>query len=243
MRNNQGERIEKAWWSLSLALAIGWVSTAQSGPVIFQGPNGTFSVSVKSLSEKRWDTVLRQKYDYSCGSAAIATLLTYHYEIPIAEDVVFKSMFAAGDQQQIRRVGFSLLDMKRFLDGKGLQSDGFRMTLDKFASIGVPGITLINTNGYKHFVVVKGIEGDRVLIGDPALGTRIVRRGQFEKQWNGAVLAARGEFMTARQHFNEERDWQVRPQAPIGEGVARNGLGTFTLTLPLTLPGRVEFGR
>lgn len=235
--------MEKAWWSLGLALAIGWVSTAQSGPVTFQGPNGMFSVPVKSLSEKRWDTVLRQKYDYSCGSAAIATLLTYHYEMPIAEDVVFKSMFAAGDQQQIRRIGFSLLDMKRFLDGKGLQSDGFRMSLDKFASIGVPGITLINTNGYKHFVVVKGIEEGRVLIGDPALGTRIVRRDQFEKLWNGAVLAARRQFMIARQHFNEERDWQVRPKAPIGEGVARNGLGTFTLTLPLTLPGRVEFGR
>ncbi len=221
-----------------IACVIGF-STAQGGNVRIQGAGGAFSLPVKSLKEKRWETVLRQKYDYSCGSAAVATLLTFHYNQPTREEAVFQAMFRMGDKKKIRTQGFSMLDMKHFLDRSGLRSDGFRMTLDKFAKIGVPGITVINTNGYKHFVVVKGIKGNKVLVADPASGTMVVPRRTFEANWNGVVLAAREEIQTARQHFNDARDWQVRPDAPVDKGTSRTGLGTFMLTLP----GRNEFGR
>lgn len=214
-------------------------SAAQAGNALLQAGGGAFSIPVKSRKEMRWATVVRQQYDFSCGSGAVATLLTFHYDMPVREDEVFQAMFSVGDQRQIRAAGFSMLDMKRFLDTQGLRADGFRMTLDKFAEIGVPGITLIDTNGYRHFVVVKGIEGDRVLIGDPALGTRILARKDFEGLWSGAVLAARESVQIARAHFNERRDWRVRPKAPVGQGIDRKGLGMFTLTLP----GRHQFGR
>lgn len=214
-------------------------TTSQAGSLQLQGVAGRYSVPVKSLKEKRWDAVVRQKYDFSCGSAALATLLTYHYDRPVAEDKVFETMFLIGDQQRIQQHGFSLLDMKTYLDSLGLQSDGFRFTLEQFTQIGVPGITLIDTNGYKHFVVVKGIKGDKVLIGDPASGTTVVPRERFEKLWNGAVLAARADVETARKHFNTSRDWAVRPTSPLGQGVDRSGVGMSTLSLP----GRNEIGR
>ncbi len=221
------------------ACAVVVLTTAQAGNVRIQGAGGAFSLAVKSLKETRWETVVRQQYDYSCGSAAVATLLTFHYELPTREEDVFQAMFGMSDKKKIRAEGFSMFDMKKYLDAQHLRSDGFRVTLDKFAEIGVPGITLINTNGYRHFVVIKGIEGDRILVGDPALGTAVVPRAKFETIWNGVVLAAREDVQTARQHFNQNRDWRVRPKAPVGKGVSRTGLGTFTLTLP----GRNEFGR
>lgn len=223
---------------LALLVAL-LATTSQAGSLQLQGADGRFSVPVKSLKEKRWDAVVRQKYDFSCGSAALATLLTYHYDRPIAEEEVFTAMFRIGNQQRIQQHGFSLLDMKTYLDSLGLQSDGFRFTLEKFTQIGVPGITLINTKGYKHFVVVKGIEGDKVLIGDPAAGTTVVSRERFEKLWNGAVLAARADVATARKNFNARRDWAVRPKSPVGQGVDRSGVGMSTLSLP----GRNEIGR
>lgn len=227
--------------TVAAGLLIGVLLTpaSQAGSLQLQGVAGRFVVPVKSLTEKRWDTVVRQKYDFSCGSAALATLLTYHYDRPVAEDEVFKAMFAIGNQRRIQQHGFSLLDMKTYLDSRGFQSDGFRFTLQKFTQIGVPGITLINTNGYKHFVVVKGIDGNKVLIGDPAGGTAVVSRERFEKLWNGAVLAARADVATARKHFNESRDWEIQPKSPIGQGVDRSGLGMSTLSLP----GRNEIGR
>jgi predicted double-glycine peptidase len=189
-------------------------------------------VPVKSKAEQRWNTVIRQQYDFSCGSAAVATLLTYHYNMPVREDEVFRDMFTLGDQEKIKKNGFSLLDMKTYLDSRGLQADGFRFKLDSFAKIQVPGITLVNTNGYRHFVVVKGISADEVLIGDPAAGTVILSREQFETLWTGAVLVARAHVATAKQHFNMEQDWALRPPSPLNSGIDRSSLGSFALGQP-----------
>jgi len=216
------------------------ISLSWAGPVVIQGAGGSFSLPVTSLKEKRWTNVVRQQYDFSCGSAAVATLLTYHYEMPTDEAQAFEEMFTRGDQPKIQTEGFSMLDMKQFLDRRGLKSDGFRMTLDKLADIGVPAIVLINTGGYRHFVVVKGVEAERILVADSAFGTTIWPRDRFEAAWGGGiVLAAREGIDVAKEHFGDIPDWQIRPKAPIGQGVDRSGLATFTLTLP----GRHEFGR
>lgn|SRR5512138_767463 len=221
-----------------LYLAAG--SATWAGPAVIQGAGGSFRVPVMSLNEKRWTNVVRQQYDFSCGSAAIATLLTYHYDMPVQEAQVFEEMFVRGDRPKIQAEGFSLLDMKHYLDRRGLKSDGFRMTLDKLADIGVPGIVLMNTGGYRHFVVIKGIEADRILVADPAFGTTIWPRDRFEAAWgNGIILAAREGIEVAQVHFGDIPDWQIRPKAPIGQGIDRSGLGSFTLTLP----GRHELGR
>lgn len=235
-------------WLLSVLAAVAGaaalnaaiVPTSLAGPAVVQGAGGSFSVPVMSLKEKRWTNVVRQQYDFSCGSAAVATLLTYHYETPIAEARVFEEMFVRGDQPKIRAEGFSMLDIKQFLDRRRLRSDGFRMTLDKLAEIGVPAIVLINTGGYRHFVVVKGVEAERILVADPAFGTTIWPRDRFETAWGGGiVLAAREGIEVAKENFGDIPDWQIRPKAPIGQGVDRSGLATFTLTLP----GRHELGR
>ncbi len=235
------------WFLIAVGAAISGLgfnmvgmSISLAGPTVIQGAGGSFSVPVVSLKEKRWTHVVRQQYDFSCGSAAVATLLTYHYETPIDEAVVFEEMFVRGDQSKIRTEGFSMLDIKQFLDRRGLNSDGFRMSLDKLAEIGVPAIVLINTGGYRHFVVIKGIEADRILVADSAFGTTIWPRDRFEAAWGGGIiLAAREGIDVAQEHFGDIPDWQIRPKAPIGQGVDRSGLATFTLTLP----GRHEFGR
>ncbi len=57
---------------------------------------GNLSVRVTSLKEARFRTTMRQQYDFSCGSAAVATLLTYHYGHPITEQQIFTAMFDLG---------------------------------------------------------------------------------------------------------------------------------------------------
>lgn len=210
-----------------------------AGNLRIQWAGGVFSVPVTSLQETRLQNVVRQQYDFSCGSAAVATLLTYHYEQPVGEAESFEFMFRTGDQEKIRQEGFSMLDMKRFLDSKGLRSDGFRVSIDRLSEIGVPGIALVNTRGYRHFVVVRGVRGNRVLLADPAAGSVAIDRADFERIWNGVLLAARNHSDVARRHFNDERDWQAWPAAPVAQGVDRGDIGMFTLNLP----GRNELGR
>src|SRR3546814_2734005 len=105
------------------------MSASLAGPAVVQGAGGSFSVPVMSLKEKRWTNVVRQQYDFSCGSAAVATLLTYHYETPGDEARAIEEMFVRGDQAKIQAEGFSILDIKQVLDSRGRQSDGLRLTL------------------------------------------------------------------------------------------------------------------
>ncbi len=218
-------------WAL-LALAVAVALPAQAGEARVKAGPGYFSVPVTSVKEGRFQTVIKQQYDYSCGSAAIASLLTFHYEQPVGEKEVFLEMYEAGDKEEIRRAGFSLLDMKNYLKRHGVRADGFKLTLDKFAKASVPAITLIETNGYRHFVVLKGIEGDEILVGDPALGVKIYPRAEFETIWKGIIFVIRDRVKVAQSHFNEQRDWRVRQKAPFGTALTRYSLGMFTLMQP-----------
>lgn len=226
---------------LALALLVAMLpsATVTAGALNITNPFGSFNMHAKSLQEMRWDSVIRQKYDFSCGSAAVATLLTYHYNLPTDEEEVFQAMIAVGDRAKIQQNGFSMLDMKRYMDQRGLRTDGFNITLDKLIKIGLPGITLLNTQGYKHFVVVKGLDQNHVLIADPAVGSVVVPRAYFETIWNGAILGARSYVEVAKINFNSDRDWRIRPHAPIDKGVSRTGLGAMMLNLP----GHNELGR
>lgn len=219
-------------YGLASLLLVAGSLDALAGQVTIASRFGNFQVEAKSLQETGWDRVIRQEYDFSCGSAAVATLLTYHYQRDTTEAEVFEIMIRDGDAEQIQRHGFSMLDMKRYLDSRGLNADGFRISLDDFIRIGVPAITMVNTGGYKHFVVVKGIDADNILVGDPAAGTLVVPRSQFEQLWNGTVLGARAEIEVARQHFNHDQDWAVRPDSPLARGVNRSSVGASLLTLP-----------
>ena len=116
--------------SLCLLAGCSAASLPELGAVVDQSETLAFNVPVTSLIGRRFDTVVRQQYDFSCGSAALATLLRFHYDAPQTEQSVFLGMWQDGDQAQIRRLGFSLLDMKRYLAARGIPADGYRVTSD-----------------------------------------------------------------------------------------------------------------
>lgn len=231
MRASRVVALTAAMCALMAAPAAFALGTA---PILAE-PGRGYVMPVRTIKElklaRAYRTTIHQQFDFSCGSAAIATLLTYHYGRPVDEATVFQSMFATGDQAKIRAQGFSLLDMKRFLESSGYVADGVEVPLDEIAKVGVPAIALISENGYRHFVVVKGVQGDRVVVGDPAQGTRILSREQFE-----SVRVAR-IFFVIRSHmnvakFNRPEDWNARLPAPLALGVARDSVAGFTLTIP-----------
>src|SRR5690349_12408435 len=100
----------------ALCLMTGSPSPAAAGSLDFETGGSSFSAPVRTLKEIRFQRVVKQEYDFSCGSAALATLLTYHYNRPTLEDTALKAMFKEGDQERIRKEGFSMLDMKHYLD-------------------------------------------------------------------------------------------------------------------------------
>jgi predicted double-glycine peptidase len=221
----------KAACILALALAVASPFAVAGKAEVQTSPGTSYPMKLTSLKEARFRNTIRQKYDFSCGSAAVATLLTYQYAYPIDEQSAFDVMYANGDRRKINREGFSLLDIKRFLASKGFEADGFQVPLEKLDEEGIPAIVLIDERGYHHFVVVKGYKNDRVLIGDPARGTRSMSRRRFDDMWKTHIVFVIHNERD-RAIFNSPRDWAVAPAAPMAEGIERNGLG------PIVMPKR-----
>lgn len=199
------------------------------------GIDTNYTVNVESYQDSNFRGIVRQNFDFSCGSAALATLLRYHYDWPVDESIVLDAMFAVGDQEKIRREGFSLLDMKQYLSALGFAADGYKQSLDKLSRVGIPAIVLINSNGYLHFVVVKGVTSEKVLLGDPALGLRSLPREEFESMWNGILFVIRDDLELARHTFNRKGDWRIRQKAQFSTAMEQ-GLSRFSLDITPT-PG------
>ncbi|WP_201276190.1 C39 family peptidase [Methylotetracoccus oryzae] len=141
-----------------------------------------------SLLEMRRDKVIVQKWDISCGAAALGTLLNYQHGDPVSEREIAKGLFRREEYVknprlvQIRQ-GFSLLDLKRYVDQRGYVGTGYgKLHLDELVQR-APIMVALNLHGYNHFVVFRGIMGDRVLLADPAWGNRTMRIERFEAAW------------------------------------------------------------
>lgn len=205
---------------------------ATAGSVDLPGPGGMMlNVPVASFQEQKFEQVVPQAFDFSCGSAAVATLLTYHFEQPRSERDIFIDMYEKGDQENIRAKGFSLLDMKLYLERQGYRADGFRISLDKLAEVGVPAIALIDTNGYSHFIVIKAVDDGHVIVGDPALGVRGLEREEFERIWNGILFVIHNRADIARRHFNQKADWERMVDPPLAQALSRRSLAELTMSL------------
>lgn len=144
--------------------------------------------TVTSLLEIRRDKVVIQEWDLSCGAAALTTLLQYQHgehltEKEVAMSLMKREEYIANPQLVQLREGFSLLDLKRYVDARGYQGNGFGKLQLKDLASRAPLIVPIKTNGYNHFVIYRGMLGNRVLLADPAWGNRTMLVDEFLESW------------------------------------------------------------
>jgi len=169
---------------------------AVAADIAFSGvlPMGQlYTAPVESMQEARYRHIIRQQTDFSCGAAAIATLLRYAYNLEVDEGTVMRGMMATADPELVRTKGFSLLDIKRYVESLGLRGRGYRLSLERLKTLRVPTIVLLDIRGYKHFVVLKQVRGDQVDIADPALGNKTLKLDEFIDSWpSQAVFAVIG---------------------------------------------------
>ena len=213
--------------------ALLFSSTAGAQGVWFSTPTGAFNVPVRSMQELKFTETVRQGFDFSCGSAALATLLTYHYDREMSEFQVFKEMWNNGDHEKIQKDGFSMLDMKRFLEAEGLQADGFTVDPSKIGEIGVAGIVLMSELDSPHFVVVIGEQDGEILISDPARGIWNLPVEELGALWNGVFFVIRNASTLARGNFNDDAAWDRRRWAPVGDERLVDMIAPVALELPL----------
>jgi len=184
-----------------------------------------FNKPITSWRDIRRQHVVMQALDFSCGAAALATVLRYGFAEEVNETEIIGFIFifgqtpAEGYKKYFKRQGFTLLDLKRAARAKGFQGKGYKnMNLDELLEFiegdHVPVLVPIRPMGYNHFVVVRGVAGNRILLADPAKGNTSMTVRHFLDVWIdgiGFILAPRSEAdagtrMASREVSDHELD-------------------------------------
>jgi predicted double-glycine peptidase len=196
---------------------------------------GRPSIERHTLKELRDLYVVKQDRDYSCGAAALATLLQYYFRDATSEQellTLLEGQLTDEEKRNKQRRGFSLLDLKHVAEEKGYEAAGFQLTVSQLSQLVAPVIVFLEPMGYKHFAVYRGMKGDRVYLADPARGNLRMSLGRFEGEWKGIV------FVLGKPDEPEEYPLKVpEPRFYVQPEIARfNGqldLGMLLGALPL----------
>jgi uncharacterized protein len=140
----------------------------------------------RSMKDLRDQNVVKQRYDFSCGAAALATILHYGFGDSVTERELLEQLFdllSAEEQEVARGTGFSLLHLQRVAQARGYNAQGFRLAPEQLAMLGGPVLVYIEPRGYAHFAVLRGVRGDRVHLADPSRGNIRMPMYQFLDSW------------------------------------------------------------
>ena len=204
--------------ALSLLFCLTGMTQAAQMPIAAMPGGNLVYKNVQSIRERRFTDIVEQKTDFSCGAAALATVLRQAYWLDVNEDQIIKGMLQNADQDLVRTQGFSMLDMKRYVESIGMRARGYRIPAQSLDSINIPVVVLLDIRGYKHFVVLQHTQKEWVYIGDPVLGHKRYSHADFLKGWNGIVFAVIGPGY-------DKTNALLTPPAPL---TAKNKLDSFS---------------
>lgn len=193
-------------------------NSANRERIVFGIPAGAIRIPIQSWKSRRDAHVVKQDLDYSCGAAALATLLNEFYGQSLSEAVLLNAM-SKGDMRA------SFEDMQRALPRFGFKAQGFAATYEQLARLRVPVVVYLRYRKDDHFSVLRGIDEHTVWLADPSLGNRTYSKEQFLDMWETrqektsaelsgkflAVVPSSTDQTTKTNFFTKEPVRQVAP--------------------------------
>jgi hypothetical protein len=142
----------------------------------------TFSVAanevfkVKSFKELKYEDVVQQTYEETCGASSLATLMNLYGMKMTEQDLIT-------DLSTTDIVNF--LELKNIAYKNGFKAEGYNITKEVFEQLKFPVIArVLRHSKYPHFIVAQNINGDFILSFDPNNGKRLITKNEFYSAWN-----------------------------------------------------------
>lgn len=166
----------------------------------------------QSFQQRRYAVVVRQVLEYSCGSASLATLLTYHLATPTTEMEVIgilRQRYPGEEEwRQKQTAGFSFEDIIFAADRLGFAAQAARTGLAELPRMAGPVIVHLNKGDWQHFSVLRVARGGFYYMADPIQGLVTMMDDEFRREFTGAVLAVwrRGAPLPGHSPLQAVRD-------------------------------------
>lgn len=122
--------------------------------------------------------VVMQLEALECGAASLAMVMAHYGKwIPLSQ---------AREDCGVSRDGSNARNILRAAKDYGMEAHGYRYEPEDLLDSGF--FPCIVHWEFNHFVVLDGVRGDKVYINDPARGTVIMTRQEFDEGFTGVVL-------------------------------------------------------
>jgi len=144
---------------------------------------------VKSWIEFKNHNLVRQHYDYSCGSASLATILHYFYDQNISEKIILKEILNhKGINQRAKElehgeVALSFFELGEYAKTKGFKAMGLALDLESLKKLKIPVVLFVKIRQDEHFTVFRGVDSNYVYLADPSLGNIKVSLSKFKEMF------------------------------------------------------------
>lgn len=204
---------------IAVGLAVAPPADAQrpvSGRSVVRDPSFRFAAPVTSWQEIKNRNVVMQQRDYSCGAAALATVLRYYWGYDVDEATVLDVVESVLSAEQLRdreETGLSIADLEDAAIEMGYRATTGTLEYKNLVDSKVPLIVVVDLGGTNHFVVFRGVVADCVFLADPIRGNVRITAETFRKTWlENAVLVVAPPGMTQSDHdrLQIRRDELVR---------------------------------
>ena len=173
-----------------------------------------------TFRDLRYMGTVAQTTEYSCGAAAVATLLSLYFGVESSEDVVLslaEEQIRARGEEPATESGLTAYDLKEASGSLGLRLAGYELGMEElegyFANGGFPVVAHVE-DPRSHFIVVVGIAEEHLLLCDPGWGRYIAPIGELRdaRGMSGVFLIAlptEEQAEHARRRQAEAVGWMV----------------------------------
>ena len=167
-------------WRLSRSVGIAAVLTGVS-----LGSGSALSQPVRVFEQE----IVRQRGDYDCGPAALATLMAARSGAVLdLTGLMARFGVSAAETTRIREEGFSLEQLARLAQDAGANPQVIRVSATSLSTIRLPVLAYLQLPTGPHFSLLTGLAGHHAALADPSQGRLIWTREDFLRAW-----APRGE--------------------------------------------------
>ncbi|RIH81504.1 NHLM bacteriocin system ABC transporter, peptidase/ATP-binding protein [Meiothermus luteus] len=188
---------------------------------------------VRDWRSLRYEGVVGQTDWFTCGPAAVATLLRrYHGMEGVDEEQVLELAlrFMGKTEDQVRPSGITALALREAMGALGVPARGFRLSLEELADYFVRGglpVVLHTTRPEPHYVVAVGLVRGNWVLADPSWGRRILPWEALlrEKGFSGVTLVplpGEAQLAGVKERQREALRWAEGRLRAL-EGLGRRG--------------------